>query len=152
MHLLWECPLTQHKSINDPDYESPIISCGGYVYYACEGSSGTDFHIINAATGEDRIHTFDRAAGADAGRLFAFAWQGRVIYCTGDLLEAEGKQVLHRLRMPGRVRGHLVHGHMLIVDCGQLVGVDLDTFTIAWVLQLHGENPTRPANWRPSAI
>ena len=140
MRLKWECPLA--CSNNSPDgFESPILLEGGYVYYACQNPVRTDFHIVDAATGEDHVHTFDRALWAQPGKQFAFAWQGRVIYCADALLEAEGTQVLHRLRMPGSVQRYLVYGHMLIVDCRQLLGVDLTTFTIAWVRPLDGEKP-----------
>ena len=140
MRMKWECPLACSNS-SPYNFESPILHEGGYVYYACRGPVGTDFHIVDAATGADHIHTFDRAPWVQPSTLFAFAWQGRVIYCVDDLLEAEGTQVLRRLRMPGSVQRYLLYGHMLIIDCGRLVGVDLDAFTIAWVLQLHGDKP-----------
>lgn len=100
------------------------------MYYACKGPAGTDFHIVDDATGEDCVHTFDRSMWVDTGNLFAFAYQGRVIYCYDDLLEAEGTQVLRRIRMPGSVQRYLLYSHMLIVDCGRLAGIDLDTFTM----------------------
>lgn len=141
MRLKWECPLPCCSNSSPDDFESPIFCHGGYVYYACKGSTGADFHIVDAATGEDHVHSFDRALWVHASSLFAFAYRGRVIYCFDDLLEAEGTQVLHRLRMPGNVQRYLLYGHMLIIDCGRLLGVDLTTFTIAWVLQLDGDKP-----------
>ena len=149
MRLKWECPLTSSNGSSPDDFESPIFCHGGYVYYACKGSTGTDFHIVDAATGEDHVHSFDRALWVHASSLFAFAYRGRVIYCFDDLLEAEGTQVLHRLRMPGSVQRYLLYGHMLIIDCGRLLGVDLDAFTIAWVLQLDSEKHYRTGELAP---
>lgn len=149
MRLKWECPLSCSGNSSPDDFESPILCHGGYVYYACKGPTGTDFHIVDAATGEDHIHTFDQALWVHPGTPFAFAWQGRVIYCADDLLEAEGTQVLHRLRIPGSVQRYLVYGHMLIIDCGRLLGVDLTTFTIAWVLQLDSEKHYKTGDLAP---
>lgn len=149
MRLKWECPLPRSSGSSPDDFESPILLEGGYVYYACRGPAGTDFHIVDAATGEDHIHTFDRALWVHTGKQFAFAWQGRVIYCADDLLEAEGTQVLRRLRMPGSVQRYLVYDHMLIIDCGRLLGVDLTSFTIAWVIQLHGEKHYKTGDMAP---
>lgn len=139
MQHIWEYPLYMHADSHDTDYESPIHAQGEYLYYACRGASGTDFHIIHAATGESTVHHLAHTGTPLPSKYFAITHKDRVIFYCGDLLAAEGPQILQHLQLPRPVSQHLVCGSTLVVCCGQLVGIDLDTLTISWFLRLDCE-------------
>ena len=141
MHLNWEVPLHTDDESRPDDFESPVHACGEYLYYACNGETGTDLHIIHADTGEDLVHPLERSIAVLPSTYFAFTHNGQVIFYYGDLLAAQGTQILRKLRVPGTVSQYRVCGNTLVLCCGRLVGIDLDTLTISWFLRLDCDKP-----------
>ena len=140
MERIWEYPLITDEHSEDYHYEAPIILHGGRVYFAQTRIHMIDFHIIDSQTGKGCIHSFPHPRSWLAFALphdyFAFIHKNRVIYYAGDLIMAEGGQIVRTMKLPEKVRFHLVCGNHLLVACDKLYGIDLDTFSIAWTQEL----------------
>lgn len=150
MKRIWNYPLHTDENSRDMHYEGTILPHNGHVCYASTRPNAMDFHIINIQTGENRMQTFPlsplRALHefVSPPAFFAFPRGNRVIYYAGELIEAEGLQILRTLKLPAEVTSHLLLDDRLLVVCDKLCCINLETFTIAWELELANEQPYAP--------
>lgn len=141
MKLVWEYPLFTDEHSEDFDYEAPIIVHGNRVYYACTLGKTTDFHIIDSRTSESYVCSLPRTQGVLPHDFFAFVHNNKIIYYAGVLFAAEDIRMPQTLKLPGRVISHLRCGKYLLVVCGKLYGIDLETLSIVWEVDLACDKP-----------
>lgn len=143
MQLIWERPLYTDDRSTDWDYDAPVVVSGDHAYYACRRTGAVDFHILDVQSGEGCVHSLPCTVLELPSRFFAFLHRGRVIYYTGDLIAAEGAEIVRHLKLPDIITSHLLCGDRLLVACDQLYCIHLDTLTIAWALNLDCDRPYR---------
>jgi|GEM_PF-3296240 len=139
MKLTWEYPLVTDEHSQDYEYEAPIILHGECVFYACKQPRTIDFHIIKSQTGEGRVHSFPATPFVLPHKWFAFVHDDHVIYYAGELIKADCTHIVHSIKLAGNVTSHLLCGNYLLVVCDKLYSIDLNTFSVAWELDLSSE-------------